>query len=124
LSALPLFFGISVLRSSSPEFSAMLISTMALHATRGLGYEIPLRAQKPKGAGLIGQFLAEGLPGVGPSTARKLLEHFGTPRALFQASPDGLRAVRGIGPKLASDITEALDASHRDWVSTKARAKR
>lgn len=124
MSALPLFFGVSVLRSSSVSFSAMLISTMARQATMGLGYEIRLRAQKPKGAGLIGQFLAEGLPGVGPTTARKLLDHFGTPRALFEASTDSLRAVRGVGPKLAADIAAALDTSHRDWLSTKGRAKR
>lgn len=123
LSALPLFFGVSVLRSSSVSFSAMLISTMARQC-KGLGYEIPLRAQKPKGTGLIGQFLAEGLPGVGPTTARKLLEHFGTPRALFAASTDSLREVRGVGPKLAVGITAALDSSHKEWLSTRGRAQR
>lgn len=121
LSALPVFFGVSLLRSSSVEMSALLIATMARHVTQGLGYEIPLRAAKPKGAGVAAQFLAEGLPGVGPATARKLLQHFGTPRALFAATPAQLREVAGIGPKLAEGIAQALDTAHGPGISTKRR---
>lgn len=121
LSALPVFFGVSLLRSSSVEMSALLIATMARHVTLGLGYEIPLRAAKPKGGGIAAQFLAEGLPGVGPATARKLLQHFRTPRALFAATPTQLREVSGIGPKLAEAIAQTLDAEHGPGISTKRR---
>jgi len=112
LSALPVFFGISVLRSGSADDSALLIATMARHLVVGLGYDIPFRSAKPKSAGLIAQFLTEGLPGVGPSTARKLLAHFGSPRALFAAGESELRAVKGVGPKLAASILGALDTAY------------
>lgn len=124
LSALPDFFGVSILQSTSVEQSARLIATIATHATQGLNYEIPLRAQKPKGRGAMAQFLAEGLPGVGPSTARKLLEHFGSPRALFAASQSALQGVKGVGPKLADGIVAALDSQDQDWIRTKDAVRR
>ncbi len=47
------------------------------------------------------------VPGAGPLTCRTLLEHFGSARAVFDASPSALQAIRGIGPKLAGKILSA-----------------
>ncbi len=47
------------------------------------------------------------VPGAGPLTCRALLDHFGTARAVFDASPSALRAVRGIGPKLSEKLASA-----------------
>ena len=55
------------------------------------------------------QFLIEGLPGVGPSIAKKLLEHFGSAQAVLGASPEQFKAVRGMGPKTIANIREVLD---------------
>ena len=46
------------------------------------------------------------LPGVGPRTLSDLVDHFGTAEAVLAASEVELRAVRGIGPKLAKTIRD------------------
>ncbi|MFH1023754.1 MAG: DNA-processing protein DprA [Planctomycetota bacterium] len=47
------------------------------------------------------------LPHVGPITSARLLERFGTPAAILQASAGELAAVEGIGPSRAPDIVRA-----------------
>ncbi|MFO0950470.1 MAG: DNA-processing protein DprA [Isosphaeraceae bacterium] len=47
------------------------------------------------------------VPGVGPHTARALLERFGTPGRVLEASSARLREVQGVGPKLADRIVSA-----------------
>lgn len=47
------------------------------------------------------------IAGIGPRTQQSLLAHFHTAEAVFQAGPDELRAVEGIGPKLAAAIIAA-----------------
>jgi ERCC4-type nuclease len=123
MSAIPVFFNVSLLQAGSIEQSAMLIATMARHVTAGLGYEIGLRAKKPKETGLVAQFLAEGLPGVGPETARKLLNHFGSARKMFSADAAAMQRVNGVGPKTAQVIQAALDAELGQWASTKTGIK-
>jgi len=51
------------------------------------------------------------LPGIGPRLQRTLLEHFGSPAAVFAADEEALREVPGIGPKLARGIVESRDPS-------------
>ena len=46
---------------------------------------------------------------VGPITRRALLERFGSPAAVFEAAPDELRAVKGVGPKLLGRILAARE---------------
>jgi DNA processing protein len=47
------------------------------------------------------------VPGVGPHTGRALLERFGTAGRVLDASVDSLRAVPGVGPKLAVRVARA-----------------
>jgi DNA processing protein len=47
------------------------------------------------------------VPGVGPLTARALLERFGRPGRVLDASESDLRDVRGVGPKLAARLVHA-----------------
>lgn len=82
---------------------------MHRHATEGLGYLVPMRGGKPKDRSSQAQFLVEGLPGVGPSSAIKLHEHFGSPKAVFQADAIALKKVPGIGPKTIATISEVLE---------------
>jgi DNA processing protein len=45
--------------------------------------------------------------GVGPLTRRRLLERFGSARAVLEAAPSDLRNVEGVGPKLTDRIARA-----------------
>lgn len=54
------------------------------------------------------------IAGVGPRTQQSLLARFGSPEAVFRADADELRAVEGIGPKLAAAIIAAGAANHAE----------
>lgn len=119
LSTLTLYYSLPVIPTPSAEHTARLIGRFARHTTEGLGYEIALRAAKPKTDGGRAQYLVEGLPGVGAETARKLITHFGSAAAVFAATEAELCAVRGIGAKTARGILDALHARPTAFRSTK-----
>lgn len=54
------------------------------------------------------QYIIEGLPSIGPKKAKKLLDHFGSARAVITASADELQEIDGIGPKTAQKIIGAV----------------
>jgi len=58
------------------------------------------------------RFLVEGLPNVGETLARNLLEHFGSVRAVFTADAAQLRQVAKIGEGRAADIARILSAKY------------
>ena len=47
--------------------------------------------------------------GVGPRIRKRLMDRFGTPRAVLTAAPSELREVEGIGPKLMRNIVKAAE---------------
>lgn len=108
LSWLSLLAGISVIHSPDVNTTHRLLYRMAIHKTHGLGYEVNLRACKPKEKASLARYMVEGLPGVGSSTARILLDYFVTPHAVFTATIDDLTKVKGIGKKTAENIFNAL----------------
>jgi ERCC4-type nuclease len=120
ISALLLFYGIPIVPSPDVDTTARLIGRLFMHATQGLGYEIPLRTNKPMYDGGTALYLIEGLPGVGPTMARKLLGHFGSPAKVFAATAVELRGVKGVGPKTISGILAALSTAPTALRTTKA----
>ena len=108
LSYLSVIEGISVIYSDCAAKSAAMLATMARHAQHGLGYEVSLRANRPKDKSAVLQFIVEGLPGVGGARAQALLNYFGSPLAIFTAPASELAAVPGIGKELAHRIREAI----------------
>ncbi|MCB9797743.1 MAG: excinuclease ABC subunit UvrC [Alphaproteobacteria bacterium] len=53
----------------------------------------------------------DGIPGIGPKRRKALLRHFGSARALLDASPEQIAEVPGIGAKVAEQIVEALSGA-------------
>jgi fanconi anemia group M protein len=100
--------GVSLVYSTSVSHTARLIRLLGAHKMHGLGYTNPLRVDKPKQMELMRRYLIEGLPGIGPETAIKLLRHFQTPKRLFGATADELGSVKGIGPKTVAKLIEVL----------------
>lgn len=119
ISTLLVIYGISVAPSLGIDETARLIGRMIKHATQGLGYEIPLRTNKPKFDGSTALYLVEGLPGVGPEMARKLINHFGTPAKVFAAEANELGEVKGLGPKTIASILGALNTAPKAIRTTK-----
>lgn len=112
ISYLSVLEGFSLVYTHNATETASLLATMARHLQHGLGYEIPLRGNKPKDARVISQFIVEGLPSIGPSKAIALLQHFGSVDAVFAASPQDLTYVEGIGKQLAIKIYDAVRAKY------------
>jgi excinuclease ABC subunit C len=53
----------------------------------------------------------DGLPGIGPARKRALLQHFGSPEAVLNASREELEAVPGVPAKVARDLHAHLRTS-------------
>ncbi|MGA6926660.1 MAG: ERCC4 domain-containing protein [Desulfosarcina sp.] len=103
-----LILGIPVLRSIEPGETGRLIVYAArqarLASTDGAGRS----GRRPRGKRKRQLYLLQGLPGVGPMRAARLLEHFGTVRDVFNANMDALIAVDGIGTDVAKRINDAV----------------
>ena len=57
------------------------------------------------------------IPGLGPARRAALLKHFGSVRALSQASPAQIAEVSGIGPRLAETIMASLRVGDSEFSS-------
>lgn len=62
-------------------------------------------------------YVLQSLPGVGVKTARKLLERFGSVRAVFNASLSELSMVEGINEEKASKIVKVITEPYTKKVS-------
>lgn len=100
--------GVSVVTTGNAIEAADLMLTMTRHLQEGLGYDVPLRTAKPKQFGDLALYLVQGLPGVGPTSAKALLAHFGSPAQVFAATAAELCKAPGVGKKTAERIFEAL----------------
>lgn len=52
------------------------------------------------------------IPGLGPVTAKTLLDIFKTPQAIYESHYDDFIKIPGIGPKLAKTLVEARSFDH------------
>lgn len=103
---------VPVLPTADKDQTALLLSVLWKKQDRGAA-EYGLR-HKPKGMSLEQRqrFLVEGLPNVGETLARNLLLHFGSVRAVFDASEEDLRRVAKIGELKAAEIAKLAAARY------------
>lgn len=99
---------VSIITVANVNETAMMITTMARHLQEGLGYEVPLRSNKPKASLHQSQYLVEGLASIGPKNAKALVNHFGSPLKAFNASVEDLCKMNGMGKATAQRIYDAL----------------
>ena len=59
------------------------------------------------------QFIIEGLPNVSAVLAQRLLQHFGSVRAIANASEEDLCHIQGIGKNIASEIVKAFNMEYK-----------
>jgi ERCC4-type nuclease len=104
LITVSLILGIPVLRSKDPSETAKLIvyigrqiKSIAMGGVHRHGY----RPQDKRRRQL---FILQGLPGVGPERAGRLLDKFGSVEAAISACSSELQSVDGIGKSIAEKI--------------------
>ena len=64
--------------------------------------------KRPRGKRKTQLHILQGLPGIGPKRARRLLERFGSVEAALTATAEELASVSGLGPHTAKAIRWAV----------------
>jgi ERCC4-type nuclease len=118
LITIGVFFGVAVVHSDAPEETARLLVYLGRQARRAAQGGLPRPGYRPKGKRARQLFLLQGLPGVGPARAARLLERFGSVQAVVTASADDLATVDGIGEKTAAKMRLAVQEPAVDYVAT------
>jgi Fanconi anemia group M protein len=115
LSTIALTYRIPIFFTKNAQETAKYIHLMAKREQLGSDKEIRLRVGR-KGFTLNEQqqFLVESLPGIGPTVAKSLLEHFGSIQKLVNASKDELKEVEKIGPKKAQGILDVFTKNYEN----------
>ncbi len=97
-------FGVPVLFAKDPADSAAWIVAAAKQFQARREHAVARPGWRPRGKRARQIFVLQGLPGIGPVRAERLLDRFGTVRAVLAASEMDLRDVAGVGPSIARRI--------------------
>jgi len=107
------------------DFGTPIITTKSAHETADLLYVMANREQKEgnRAVAIRGekwsmsipeqqQFIMEGLPNISAVLAKRLLQNFGSIKAVVNASEEELCTVQGIGKNIAAEIVEILNSEY------------
>lgn len=108
LITLTLFLGIPLLRSRDEDESARLMLYAARQGRVAATGALPRKGRRPRGKLRVQTRVLQGLPGVGPGRARRLLERFGDLETIMSAGITDLASVEGIGRGTAQAIRWAV----------------
>jgi ERCC4-type nuclease len=112
LLAMELKERVPILTTADKEQTTLVLKVLWQSQDKGAP-EYGLR-HKPKtlSLGQRQRFLVEGLPSIGETLARNLLERFGTVRAVFDASAEELEHTPKIGAGKAAEIVRLVNAAY------------
>ncbi len=108
LITVSLILGIPVLRSKDPSETARLIVYIGRQIESMAGGGVHRYGYRPKDKRKRQLFILQGLPGVGPERAGRLLDSFGSVEAAISARSSELQSVDGIGKSIADKIRWAV----------------
>jgi Fanconi anemia group M protein len=104
-------FGISIITTENQEDTADLLFITSKREKKTKNKEVILRGGKSRlSTNETIQFILEGFPFVSSVIAQRLLHHFGSIRALVNASEEELQEVQGIGKKIAKSIYHMVNS--------------
>ena len=106
-------YGIPILWSPTPTYSAQLMLTIArreqIQEKRGLRI---MSGPKPPTLEEQQEFIVASLPSIDRVRARNLLVALNTVERIFSASKEELKSVNGIGEKISEDIRRVLTSKY------------
>jgi ERCC4-type nuclease len=105
---LALIWGIPVLRSTGADETARLIVYAGKQIARIAGGGVKRAGYRPKTKRKRQLYILQGLPGIGPGRAERLLERYGSVAAVAQAAEGDLAELDGFGSKTAQKIYDAV----------------
>ncbi len=103
-----LLIGLPVLRSRSPDETVKTMAYAAEQARIIACGGLPRKGVRPKGKAALQHYVLQGLPGIGPARAARLIEHFGSVRAAINATSEELAELSGIGKATADRMDWAV----------------
>jgi len=112
LISVTLVFGLPVLRSTSPEETADLILYAAQQLQRRDVRQPRRRGFRAGGTTRHQLLLLQAIPEIGPARAGWLLNAFGSPAGVAEATVESLEAVQGIGQHSAQRIYSVLHGTN------------
>lgn len=105
---LTIIFEIPVLRATDPDETARLLLYSASQLHRAQTEALPRPGRRPRTRRRLQLHILQGLPGVGPHRAGKLLDAFGSVAAVVNATGERIRALPGFGEKTVERIESIL----------------
>jgi Fanconi anemia group M protein len=108
LLSLAVMWRLPVIHARNPEDSLRILRLLARQLARTSLGVLQRYDRKPKRLASRKLYMLQGLPGVGPALANRLLLQFGSVKDVISADPGVLAQVRGIGPKKAQRIRDVV----------------
>lgn len=108
LISLAVMWRLPVLHSRDPDHSLRTLRFLADQTSQRRDQILRRFDRKPKRLASRRLFVLQGLPGVGPAIARRLLHQFGSVEGAIAADEAALTAVRGLGPRKARQIRRVV----------------
>ena len=113
MTSIALDYGISIIPTRTAEDTAAMLKRIAIREQKGEKRSIQIRTErKPQNLWEQQLFIIESLPNIGPVHAKRLLEHFGSVKAVLEADEKKLQEVEGIGKKTAKNIREVVEGKY------------
>jgi DNA excision repair protein ERCC-4 len=106
--SLAVMWRLPVIHARNPEDSLRILRLLAGQLARTNPPVLQRYDRKPKRLASRKLYMLQGLPGVGPALANRLLVHFGSVERVITAAQDLLAQVHGIGPKKAQRIRNVV----------------
>jgi len=106
--SLAVMWRLPVLHARDPEDSLRILRLLAHQARQSSEGVLRRYDRKPKRLASRRLYMLQGIPGVGPALAHRLLLHFGSVERVITADESTLMQIPGIGPKKAARIRELV----------------
>lgn len=116
LVTIALFCGIPLLRTRTPEETVRTMLYAARQARAVALGSLPRPGYRPRGKRARQLYILQGLPRIGPERALRLLEHFGGIEAVMTAKVEDLRAIPGIGRKIAEALRWSVEEVRGEYL--------
>ena len=108
LITLSVILGVPLLRALDSEESARLMCYVSRQCSRHIRGAVSRHGYRPKGKRKQQLHILQGLPGIGPTRAERLLEAFGSVADVFAATQEELAAIDGLGSTTANRVAATI----------------
>lgn len=113
--SLTVLFDLPLLRSTGPEETARLMGYVSRQMQRAGHIALPRAGYRPKNKRGRKLYILQGLPGIGPTRAMRLLDTFGSVEAVIGADEEELVEVSGISYGVARKIRQLVREDQVGW---------